>query len=261
MAKAKNLTTDQCITLRGLSLQEKLNLLHQWKKNGEITPQQFNHFSNLWINRDAKKQLSSVKKMAPSVYDNDDKGCVRSHIEGEMQFFIDKMRNELNNWLTNRSTSKLIVNEAYINKFTEYLNTHYRSKVNRLLILGLRYPNKELNRISAEFIRSKKMHPYYSDAAFWLLLWEDGNLIPNDAIRLMLVERGDTLEINNCFDTHLIRHLIPLIEVQRNKEIQRLVWAQSLEDETQREKEVARKTQRLEMFNTLLESASRYVNK
>jgi hypothetical protein len=103
------------------------------------------------------------------------------------------------------------------------------------------------------------MATYYNDDAFWLLLWEDGNLVPLDAVRLMIKNDNDNIVINNVFDKRLISNLIPLIEIQRDKEINRLMWAQSLDNNSQREKEVARKTRRLEAFNTLLKAANEYV--
>jgi hypothetical protein len=259
--KAKNLNKCQCIALKGLTLQEKLNLLYEWKKNNEVTDRQFNHFSNLFINKEAKKQICSVKALKGSIYDNHDNGCARSCAEGEIQTFIDRLRSDLNDFLTCRNNKELRLTDNQIVQFKKYIYEfpYYRSKVNRLLILGLRYPNKTLNQISSEYIKGHKMYPYYNDDSFWLLLWEDGNLVPLDAVRLMTKNVENNIVINSIFDKHLIKNLIPLIEIQRDKEINRLMWAQSLEDENQRNKEIARKTRRLEAFNTLLNAAKEYV--
>ncbi len=259
--KVKNLKADQNIALQGLTLQEKLNILQKWRKDGDISDRQFNHFSNLFIDKEAKKQLSSVKALNKPVYDNDDRGCARTCTEGEIQTFIDKLRSNLNDFLTCRNTKELRLNEKQLELFRRYIYEYpyYRSKVNRLLVVGLRYPNKSLNQISTEYIRKHKMFPYYNDDSFWLLLWEDGNLVPLDAVRLMTNFVDDNIVINPIFCKHLIKNLIPLIEVQRDKEIHRLMWAQSLDDEEKRTKEVARKTRRLEAFNSLLEAANEYI--
>jgi hypothetical protein len=260
--KAKNLKADQNMALQGLTLQEKLNLLHNWKRCGEISDHQYNHFSNLFINKEARKQLSTVKSLKRSVYDNDDRGCARTCTEGEIQTFIDKLRSNLTDFLTCRENTELDLSENQIALFRKYIYEYpfYRSKINRLLIVGLRYPNKSLNKISSEYVKAYKMATYYNDDAFWLLLWEDGNLVPLDAVRLMIKNDNDNIVINNVFDKRLISNLIPLIEIQRDKEINRLMWAQSLDNNSQREKEVARKTRRLEAFNTLLKAANEYVN-
>ena len=260
--KVKNLKADQNIALQGLTLKEKLDLLQRWRKVGDITDRQFNHFSTLFIDKEAKKQICTIKSLDKRVYDNDDRGCVRTCTEGEIQTFIDKLRSDLNDFLTCRNSKELRLTEKQLELFRKYIYEYpfYRSKVNRLLIVGLRYPNKELNKISSEYIRAHKMCPYYNDDSFWLLLWEDGNLVPIDAVRIMTKYVDNNIVINPVFDLHLVKNLIPLIEVQRDKEINRLMWAQSLEDETKREKEVARKSRRLEAFNTLLNAARQFVN-
>jgi hypothetical protein len=65
--------------------------------------------------------------------------------------------------------------------------------VNRLLIVGLRYPDVELNRLCEEYIRTYRLIEKigYADFSFWLLLWEDGNLVPLNAVRLMRVKKDD----------------------------------------------------------------------
>ena len=66
-------------------------------------------------------------------------------------------------------------------------------------------------------------------------------------------EKGD-YELKTCFkhDARLKEELKPLIEFQRDKEIIRLQWAQSLKDLQKREIEVKRKQQRLDTFESLL---------
>lgn len=255
------LTADQNLALRGLNLQEKLDRLHRWKKCGEITQETFNFLSNKWINKETKKVMGLKNPLAKRGNENAERStCSKSIVEGEMQKFLDKLRNKLNSYLATRCTEICELTDAELEEFRKYLYQYscYRSKINRLLIVGLRFPDKRVTEICGCFINTNRKHSNYQDFTFWGLLWEDGNLVPLDAVRLMLLKNGDKYQIDTCFDPLLIKSLIPLIEVQRDKEIQRLKWAQSLEGK-EREKEVARKTRRLEAFNILLDAAAEYI--
>lgn len=255
------LTADQNLALRGLNLQEKLDRLHHWKKSGEITQETFNFLSNKWINKETKKVMGLKNPLAKRGNENAERStCSKSIVEGEMQKFLDKLRNKLNSYLATRCTEICELTDTELEEFRKYLYqySYYRSKINRLLIVGLRFPDKRVTEICGCFINTSRKHSNYQDFTFWGMLWEDGNLVPLDAVRLMLLKNGDKYQIDTCFEPSLIKSLIPLIEVQRDKEIQRLKWAQSLEGK-EREKEVARKTRRLEAFNILLDAAAEYI--
>lgn len=263
MRGSTNLTTAQNLALKGLNLQEKLDLLHKWKVQGEISQEAFNHLSNKWINKETRKIMGLKNPLAKSTNENAERrlSSTRSIVEGEMQVFLDALRNKLNSYLTVRNKDAYRLSSSELEKFRTYLFTYpcYRSKINRLLIVGLRFPDKRLNELCATFIQCNRKNTCYQDFTFWGMLWEDGNLVPLDAVRLMLVQKDNGYSIDSYFDPLLIRNLIPLIEVQRDKEIQRLKWAQSLEG-NERETEVARKTRRLEAFNILLDAAAKYTN-
>lgn len=254
MAKEK-LTTAQNIALKGLSLEEKLNLLNNWREANEISQSQFNFFSNLWISRESKKVMNTKRPLKKMAGENK-LHCPKTIIEVEARQFLSLLQNRLNNYLAKRGDlPSLSENEQQqLERFLISPNTKEIKK--QLLVIGLRYPDKRLNSTCQKYIATQKS--LFIDNAFWVLLWSDGNLVPMDAIRLMLKKKGEEYVIDPVFEKQIIYILIPLIELQRNKEITRLKWAQSLRGE-EREREVARKTRRLNAFNILLQAANKYV--
>lgn len=254
MAK-KKLNKEQNMALQGLSLQEKLNLLHDWKKEGTISQEQFNFFSNHWITKDGKKIVAISNALKKTADENRGEGKLTDDIE--MEKFLQNMQNKLNLYLASRLPEPLQKREK--EQFRRYVSkSRNRTLSNRVLVLALRYPDKELNEMAVELVKTKKKDRLLPDIHFWSLLWAD-NLVPMDAVRLMLKKNKDGYyEIDPCFSPVTIKDLLPLIEAQRDKEITRLKWAQSLEGH-EREREIARKTRRLNAFNLLLEAAGRYV--
>ena len=253
MAKEK-LTTAQNIALKGLSLEEKLNLLNDWREAGEISQSQFNFFSNLWITRESKKVMNT-KAPLRKVSGENRPYCPKTVIEVEARQFLSLLQNRLNNYLAMRGTPPHLSGKelGQIERFISSPNT--KEIKNDLLVIGLRYPDKNLNMICQKYVAKKK--PHFVDKSLWILLWSDGNLVPMDAVRLMLKKRGDEYIIDECFNKALISTLLPLFELQRDKEITRLKWAQNLRG-SEREKEVVRKTRRLNAFNILINAAQKY---
>ena len=258
MAKEK-LNQAQNIALKGLNLEEKLNLLHEWKKKKEITQSQFNFFSNHWISRESKKIIDTTSPLRKTQTENKTKIMV-SVEEAAAEKLLNKLQRQINAYLADRGpalqleTAELATIKRYLQDSSISIGTK-----NRLIIIGLRYPDKRLNEICNKHISEKKKHPYKrANTSFWMLLWEDNNLVPMDAIRLMLKKEEGKYMIDPFFSTELIRLLVPMIEIQRDKEITRLKWAQSLEGHD-REREVARKTRRLNAFNILLQAAHEYI--
>ena len=252
---AKKLTRAQNEELGATAeLSGKLNILAQWLKNGKITRDQYNEIVNRLINR-------AMKKAKPSL-DLDDKQHHRTVKEGEIQRFIDMLRKNLNSYLSNRNKSIAKLPPKDIERFRNYIENYpwLKSKVNRLLVVGLRYPDKDLNEIAENHIKQNCIIEKidYVDSAFWLMLWEDGNLVPMNAVRLMLVETKDGYKLNPCFNQRIRQELIPLIKFQRNKEVLRLQWAMSLDDTAPNKPiEIERKQRRLDAFEALLELISK----
>ena len=122
--------------------------------------------------------------------------------------------------------------------------------VGALLIEGLRYPDRQLNDFSYNFFREKETASQNISWSFWVNLW-DRDFVPLDAVRLMLeIEDGHFKPLNrfkemvHVISAKMVRHL--------EQEYRRLEWAQALEDEVVRRKEVARKSRRIFYFQALL---------
>ena len=262
--KKPKLTAGQNMQLKGLDLTKKLKLLHQWRKNKEISQEAFEHFSNAWINKDSKKE-NSLSALRVSPRENFDRDIPRSAVEGEIQNMIERLRGYTKEYICNRNMLVCELSEQDLAKFRKYVTTYfavYPDKIARLLIIGLRYPDptKRINQFCNEWIArdSLKLHKdYLTDHHFWGLLWEDGNLVPLDAIRLMLSKEENGYKINERFEKDFVRILIPYITAQRDKEITRLKWAQ-MRDDSDHDRQVARKTKRLKAFNILLDAAEKY---
>ena len=257
------LTTAQNLQLKGLSLQEKLNLLHDWKKRGEITPRAFEHFSNRWIRKESKKaiQEKNVLRRLPSEnLERPMRFSGKLAVECDINNLISKLRHNLNLYISERSLQVFKLSDQDRAQFKEYVIEYLRScriLINRLVIIGLRYPDKELNQFCVGFIRDYKKNPPFVDYYFWGMLWEDEDFVPLDAIRVMVIKKDNQYDIDPIFEKGFIKSIIPLMEAQRDKEAIRLAQAQMLEGR-ERERQIARKMHRLNAFNTLIEAAQRY---
>lgn len=260
MIKPK-LTTAQNLQLKDLSLQEKLNLLHDWKKSGEISQQVFEHFSNLWIKKESKKMILEKNPLRRRAGENLEKpSSSRLAVEGEINVFISKLRRNLKSYISERNVPGCKLSDEEMAEFQKFVRNYFRYcrlPINQLLILGLRYPDKELNSFCAKFIQEHKKNALIVDYYFWGSLWEDTDFVPLDAVRLMVVKINGNYEIDKCFDAGFIKSILPLIEAQRDKEALRLTQAQMLEGK-EREQQVARKMHRLNAFNLLIDAAQKY---
>lgn len=261
MAKPK-LTTAQNMQLKELSLQQKLDLLHQWKKNGEISPEAFEHFSNLWIKKESRKLIDEKTALRRRQNENFELPRSKMAVESEINGFIGRLRQKLVLYISQRDKLSSCLSPQETQLFKKYAEEYFRScrrAVNELLILGLRYPDKEINRFSVEFVRKNKKEAFFVDYFFWGSIWEDPDFVPLDAVRLMLKKENDRYQIDNCFAFTFIQSILPLMEAQRDKEVLRLAQAQMLEGR-EREQQVARKMHRISAFNTLIEAAKEYCN-
>lgn len=253
--KRPRLTKDQNLALRNLVVEKKLALIQVWKKEGLITDEAFNHFSNHWLNKASRQGEKENHSKCPK------RSRCKSIYEGEMTAFIEELQRNLNKYLANRRKENFILNDEEIAKIEEYLQKLfcYRDSINRLLIIGLRYPDKRLNKLCEEFIRTHRKDFLFQDFSFWQNLWEDDKFVPLDAVRLMMININGQNVIDRCFSPFLIKKLIPAIRFQRDKEERRLKWAESLEG-SQKEREISRKQKRLKAFNTLLHAAKAYIH-
>ncbi len=239
------LNASQNLQLKGCSLDERFQLLHMWRKQGEITEEAFQYLSNLWIKRESKRNSKAPGKPADEI----DRNRPRTIVEIELHRFINILRSKIKLYVTYRNIEASKLEPETIKRFCSLVENNcyaYPKTVNNLLILGLRYPDssKELNHFCTKWIAEHKMHSY----EFWYQLWQDPDFVPLDAVRLML-DGNHQLKLK--FSALLIKNLIPLIENQRDKEQKRLEWSENLSG-IEREKHVSRKSERLEAFNELL---------
>ena len=238
MSKVRKLTADQYRSLEGLTLEEKLEKLIEWKRSEEVTLEQMNYFSNLWITRAMKKKLPEQPKVSLKA---------RTVVEGEMNKLIDDLRNRIATFVTKRKLEDVKLSEKVKEAVRKYLDQYrYLPKIDELLVLGLRYPDKDLNTICAQHIKAYKL----GSTVLWVSLWRD-DLVPLDAVRLML----DGGNISSKFSQSLVSRLLPLMKEQQEKEIIRLVWAKSNNDGSN-----ARKEGRIAEFNRLINAAEAYIN-
>ncbi len=238
--------------LKGLTLNEKLAKLNEWLEKGKdnegIDYRQYNYFTNLWLNREAKKKLKDFGVKPKR------KHC-KTILEREVMTFTDGLKGSIDFYLTYRRTFPL--SEEVLMKFSSLLEKagYLEEVIDELLIVALRHPDKRLNKLAYQYIVDHRKGPIFADEDFFTRIWLDGNIVPLDVVRLMVRENN---EIDPAFSRLFISKLIPLITIQRDKEITRLEWAKSLTGEKHKN-EVERKTKRLEAFEKLLETANIYV--
>ena len=239
-------------------LPAKFSLLGQWLEKKEISPSLY----NITINRMINKAVRSTK---PTVEITEKIGC-RCTVESDIQILTDKLRSNLNNYLAHRNKDEVKIADKDVLLFANYAEqlSYLRNKVDRMLIVGLRYPDEKLNKIAENIILRHKVNRkiQYVDATFWLLLWSDDNFVPLNAVRLMLdkTDDGDGVELATCFSRSLIKDLIPLIEFQKKKEELWFLWARSLKKGEWHKKEVDRALKRIIWFNQLLKVAKEKLN-
>jgi hypothetical protein len=241
--KKEKLAPKMQMQLKGLSLEEKVVQAQAWHADGLISRALLEELTNRWHTKASKKALGcQVENSLPT----------RTCVQGEMRSFTNLLKSRLNKWLSDR-VSDVRLSADEIVEFQKYLKLTYihRNEVNTMVIIGLRYPDARLNELCEEFIEAHRKNRN-SDFDFWMAVWSDAHIVPMNAVRLMTNKTG---QIEPCFDRDLIKLLIPKIKQQRDKEAQRLEWAESLNDA----KSIARKQRRLQSFNALLNNACRYI--
>ena len=263
MVKKPKLSKELNQELIGLTLQQKLDILHKWKLKRKISDEIFNFYSRYWIEKDSKK-LRSSQTLRKIPTENLVCRCHGLAAEGEVQSFLDYIRSISKEYFIKPSCSGVVITSNELKKFKKYVENYFvllPDKVYRLLIEGLRFPDSsgEINAFCNKWITSCP-RDYYQETHFWFLLWEEGSFVPMDAIRLMLEKTDGVYQINKRFDVALIAELLPKFIVHRNMEMIRLENAQRLTG-AERDREVSRKIRRLEAFNLLISSAEKFCGK
>lgn len=245
MAKER-LSAEQNIEMRGKNLEEKIALLVQWRNKGKITILQYNCLQNSYINKELKKELPEIE--LPRTGSSTGPAMV---VESEINVFIDKLKSNINNYLTIREKDCAKLSVDQISNYSRYVNNYFwLPQIDELLIIGLRYPDKRVSEISERYIREYKVRVSDVDKDFWLKLWSDKNLVPLNAVRIMLDENGC---LHPGFRPQFVKQLIPFIEWQRKKEEIRLQFTKFESSALARQREHNRKQRRLDAFSRLLE--------
>lgn len=250
MAKEK-FTRPQNAELHGAqSLQAKFSLLNTWLEKKQISKSLY----NITINRLINKEMKCKK---PAFQIPEQPHC-KSTVESEIQAFNEKLRSNLTAYLTDRKKEEVKLSAEELTKFATYIDNYpwLSSKINQLLIVGLRYPDTELNKIAEDYIGKRRMGQN-TDSVFWLTLWSDNDFVPLNAVRLMITEKDEQFALSNHFNGLLIAKLLPFIEFQREKELLRLEWAKTLPNLKKREEEIQRKQNRLDAFDCLIDLAKK----
>jgi len=229
--KGLKLTAKQYKSLQGLTLQQRLAKLKSWYETEAITEEQLRYFSNRLIRKEHR--CSSPSNEGPRRY--------KTVLEGEIHQLNDELQHNIKHYVAFRNEKDVALKPEKLEKIKGILS-EYRplTVLDEFLIIAMRYPDKRLNKMAVEYVRIWRME----SQAFWARLWNDENLVPMDAVRLMMQEG----KIKECFSRKTLFHLLPLIEAQRDKEIQRLEWAEAVGFVVT----ASRRNKRLEAFNDLI---------
>lgn len=165
------------------------------------------------------------------------------------------LRDRYDNYEKALEDSKLSWKEKrFIKTVITYYYSHSEQELQPLagclLIEGLRYPDKELNDWSYNFLKeqnSKGILVY----GFWFGVWNRG-FVPNDVIRLMLEEKDGKYYPIPMFEDIARMNAGWIRKHLENEKTTRLEWARSLENHEEREKEIARKEKRIAFFEALI---------
>lgn len=233
MKSKLNLSTDQNKQLVGLTVKERLETLKMWLENGEITSLQFQYFKDRWIKRATK--IRGTKNLSKS----------RTVAEGEFNQLIDGLRSRLR-FINSEDEGFFRLSEDERQAISYYLTEYSRSsKIDDLLVIGLRYPDEDFNLLSFAYVKRLRM----GIESFWVKAWED-SYIPADTIRLMYDEDD---KISKSFSLKVLETLFPLIRKQCEKEVLRMWASPNYED-------MVREHKRLNSFNKLVKDVSKKIN-
>lgn len=247
MERKPKLSKELSIQLAGLSTQERLDKLREWRTLGLITKQIYDYFARTWKEKEVKRATGPLFNQEQTK-----RHCPTLAAEGEINVIIDNLYSKIKDYKISGIVREYPSDD--FKKFKKYVEKYFvvcRRKVNQMLILGMRVPD-ESKRLT-EFCRSWICYPgyhYFGDKRFWLELWQC-RFVPHDAIDMMLVKTENGFKINNLFDDALIAELIPKIEQHRGYEQWRLERAEN-------EKDKSRRAKRLAAFDTLLKAANEY---
>lgn len=252
---ATKLSKEKNLALKGLSPQERMAKITDWYLKGEISQDTFNMLCCKENSKAANKKLNAGK------------AAKRKQKKTPEEIEMTKMRHILNarlkKFLPTRSLEKPLMNHAEFHDFKVMIKLYplYQEEINKLLEVALRYPEPALVEIASDFIIEQIKIKGDKNEALWKLLWSSTHLVPMDVVRLMYDECGN--KIDEYFDKNFLKdELLPLIEIQRDKEISRLNTSKntpvhSCEEAITKCMDIERKTKRLNAFNNLILNISK----
>ncbi|MBE6445351.1 MAG: hypothetical protein E7019_04790 [Alphaproteobacteria bacterium] len=244
------LSKEKNLALRGLSPHERLAKITDWYLNREISQDTFNMLCCKENNKAANKMLNAGK------------AAKRTQKKTREEIEMTKMRHTLNarlkNYLATRTLETPLINHVEFQEFKAMIRLYplYQEEINKLLEVALRFPEPALVEVASDFITEQIKIKRDKNVALWKLLWSSTHLVPMDVVRLMYDELGNN--IDDYFDKNFLKdELLPLIEIQRDKEIARLNTSNSTpvhncEEAISKCMDIERKTKRLNAFNSLI---------
>ncbi|MBR6663444.1 MAG: hypothetical protein IKL33_01315 [Alphaproteobacteria bacterium] len=247
---ATKLSKEKNLALKGFSPQERLAKITDWYLKGEISQGTFNMLCLKENNKESNKKLNAGRK------------AKRTQPKSSEEIKMTEMRHKLNarlkSYLITRNLEEPLMNYAEFQDFKSMINLFplYQEEINKLLEVALRYPEPALVEIAFCFIVEKMKEKGKKNKELWKLLWSSSHLVPLDVIRLMYDEDGDN--IDEYFDKNFLKdELLPLIEIQRDKEITRLNTSKNTpvhncEEAISKCMDIERKTKRLNAFNNII---------
>lgn len=233
MAKEK-LSREQNEALRGSYYPAKsFELLAEWLDKKEISKALY----NTTIDRIVHKEMRKTKPCVNVVKEANCR-CVE---EGNIQHLTERLRSKLKRYLAyhNKLEAKLDAEDIMLFKKLVENNFYFRPKIDRLLILALRYPDKELNKVAEQLIIKYKRNPnnWKYETNFWILLWSD-DFVPRNAPSLMIDRTEDGETLFNFVSPSLARVLLPLIKWQIDSQTLRFLAAHAIKHEEWHSKEI-----------------------
>ena len=244
---------------RKLSLEEQEFLRAEWRKQH---PEEA-------ARRDAKRKLAKEEKakLLREKEDFEQENLVLSETPKEelsveeyrkkIHSLWEEVRRKRERYVKERVLEDTVLSEEQKRDFRYFVTNNYdienqglAAVTGALLVEGLRYPDKELNDFSFNFLREKESAADSISWSFWICVW-DQEFVPLDAVRLMLdINDGSFRALDRFRDlvkvisSKMVRHL--------EQEYRRLEWSRSLEDPEIRSREVGRKCRRIFYFQALL---------
>ncbi len=246
-------------TKRTFSVEEQEFLRAEWRR---MHPEEA-------ARRDAKRNLAKEEKakLQQEKEDFEQENLVLSEPPKEelsveeyrkrIHALWEDVRQKREQYVKERVLADTVLTEEQKRDFRYFVTNNYdienqvlAAVTSALLVEGLRYPDKELNDFSFNFLREKESAENDISWSFWIQVW-DQEFVPLDAVRLMLdIDDGKFRALDrfrglvDIISSKILRHL--------DQEYHRLEWSRSLEDPNIRTREVGRKCRRIFYFQVLL---------